>query len=73
MANTLRAFAILQLSMQLDALLLRKALLLELKLRGQVEQAHLALLLGKHLVEKCQMIAKEEDGGGIVHRRIAAD
>ena len=50
-----------QLAVQLDAARLGEVLLLQLELGRQVEQSHLALLFRKHLVEKREMVAEEQD------------
>ena len=52
---------------------LGEVLLLELELRRQVQQAHLALFFRHHLVKKCQVVAEELDGVAIVHRHALAD
>ena len=59
--------------MQLDSLLRGEILLLEFELRRQIEQAELLLLFGNHFVEKCQVIAEKDDGGGIVDLGVFAD
>ena len=46
-ADAFRAFAVLQLAVQLDAALAGKVFLLELELAGEIEQPHLALLFGE--------------------------
>ena len=72
MADSLRAFAVAQLAVQLDALRLGEFHLLQLELRGQVEQAHLFLFFRDHFVQKSQMVAEEQDGRLVVHRRVFA-
>ena len=52
---------------------LAKLLLLQLELRGQVEQSHLFLFFGDHFVEEGEMVAEKADARGIVHRNILAD
>src|SRR5712692_7048802 len=72
MTNAFRALAVRQLPVQPDAALFGKILLLQLELRRQVEQTHLALLLREHFVQKRQVVAEENDRRGIVHRSIAS-
>src|SRR5208283_5612423 len=59
--------------MQLDSLLCGKILLLELELRGQIEQAEFLFLFRDHFIEKCEMVAEKDNARGIVHLRIFAD
>ena len=58
---------------RLDALLRGEILLLEFELGRQIEQAELLLLFGDHFVEKCQVIAEEQNARGIVDLRVLAD
>src|SRR5581483_9925865 len=71
-ADALAALAVAQLAVQADSLLFGEVLLLELQLRGQVEQAHPALLLRDHVVQEGEMVAEEQDGGGIVDLGVLA-
>ena len=73
MADPLRAFAVAQLAVQLDALRLGEFHLLQLELRGQVEQAHLFLFFRDHIIQKREMVAEKQDGRLVVHRRVFAD
>src|SRR5258708_28382001 len=66
MADAFGALAVLQLSMQADALFFGKIFLLHFQLSRQVEQSHLLFLFGDHLIEKREMVAEEQDGRGIV-------
>ena len=66
MADAFRAFAIGQFTVQFDSLLLGEILLLEFKLGGEVEQSQFLFLFGDHFIQKGQVIAEEDDGGGIV-------
>src|SRR5437867_4477210 len=52
MADTLRTLSIFKLSVQPNAPLTCKILLLQLELGGKIKKPHLALLLGKHIIEK---------------------
>ncbi len=72
-ADAFGTFAVGQFAVQPYSLLLGEILLLEFELRGQIEQAELFLLFGDHLVEKCQVIAEEQDAGGIVDLGVFAD
>ena len=72
-ADALAALAVLELAVQLDALVAGEILLLELELRRQVEQAHLALFFRHDLVEKRQVVAEKLDAVAIVHRHALAD
>src|ERR1700736_4781999 len=58
--------------MQLDSLLLRKVLLLELELRREIEQAELLFFFRNDFIEKREVIAEEEDACWIVHFGILA-
>ncbi len=60
-ADALRAFAVGQLAVQPNAARLGEIFLLQLQLRREIEQAHLALLFRQHFVEKRQVIAEEQD------------
>ena len=59
-ADSFRPFAVFQLAMQLDSLFGCKILLLELELRGQIEQAQFLFLFRDHFIEKGQVIAKKQ-------------
>src|SRR5579864_3468382 len=72
-ADSFRSFAVGQLAMQTNAFAFRKLCLFELELRSQVEQAHLAFLLGEDFIEKSQVVAKEKYRAGIIHRGFFAD
>src|SRR5581483_7359119 len=72
-ADAFRSFAVGQFAVQLNSLLLREVLLLELELGGEVEQAQLLLFLGNDFVEECEVVAEAEYGPGIVHPGIFAD
>ena len=72
-ADAFRTFAVGKLAVQFDSLLLREILLLQLELRGQVEQPHFFLFFGDHFVEKGEMVAEEANARGIVHRNIFAN
>src|SRR5204863_8525465 len=61
MADSLRALAVAQLTVELDALRLGELHLLQLELRGQVEQAHLFLFFRDHIVQKREMVAEKQD------------
>ena len=71
MADPFRTLAVFQLSVQPNAPLTCKILLLELELGGQIEKSHLAFLLGKHIIEKRKVIAEKQHSRRIVHRSIA--
>src|SRR6266481_6026084 len=58
--------------MQLDSLLLRKVLLLELELRREIKQAELLFLFRNDFIEKREVIAEEENACGVVHFGIFA-
>src|SRR5438132_3675204 len=73
MTNAFCALAVGEFAMQADPLPRCKFALLQLELRRQIEQAHLALLLGEDFVEKRQMVAKEEHRNRIVHWSVASD
>src|SRR5215472_14773194 len=73
MADAFRAFAIFQLAMEPDSLLVGKFFLLELELTRQVEQSHLFLFFRDNLVEKSEVITEEDDGGRIVYFGIFSD
>ena len=60
-ADALRPLAVFQFSMQLDSLLRRKVLLLELELCRQIEQAKLLFLLRNHFIEKRQVVAEKDN------------
>src|SRR6266513_797289 len=53
--------------------LLSEIALLQLQLCGEIEQAHLAPFFGDHFIEKCQVIAKEDDRRWVGDRRVLAD
>src|ERR1700734_245521 len=59
--------------MQLDSLLRGKILLLQLKLRRQIEQSQLLFLLGNHFIKKRKMVAEKDNARSIVHLRILAN
>src|SRR6266481_553503 len=69
-ADALRALPVGKFAVQLDSLLLCEILLLQLKLRGQIEQPHLFLLFGNHFVEKSEMVAEEANARGVVHGNV---
>src|SRR5260370_12049210 len=71
--DALRALPVGKFAVQLDSLLLGEILLLQLELRGQVEQPHFLLFFGNHFVEKREMVAEEADAGGIVHWNVPTD
>src|SRR5262249_54389517 len=73
MADAFRAFAVLKFNMQLDFLLLREFLLLELELGREIKQAEFLLLLGNDFIEKGQVIAEEENGCGIIDLGVFPD
>src|SRR6185503_11259230 len=73
MADSLGAFTVYQLPVEPDTFPLRKLALFQLELRGQVEQAHLPLLLRENFVEERQVIAEEHDRRRIIDRRILSD
>ena len=73
MADALRAFAVGEFAVQFDSLLFGKLFLLQLQLRGQIEQPHLFLFFGNHFVEEGEMVAEKADGRSIVHRNIFAN
>ena len=50
----------------------REILLLQLELRGQIEQAELFLFFRDHFVEEGQVVAEEQDAGGIVDLGVLA-
>ena len=72
MADSFRALAVAQFAVQLDALRLGEFHLLQLELRGQVEQPHLFLFFGNHIIQKREMVAEKQDGRLVVHRRVFA-
>src|SRR5579864_5992223 len=72
-ADSFRSFAVGQLAMQTNAFALRKLALFKLQLGSQVEQAHLAFLLGEDFIEKSQVVAEEKYRAGIIHRGFFAD
>src|SRR3981081_1577636 len=53
--------------MELDSLLLRKVLLLELELHREIEQAELLFFFRNDFIEKRKVIAEEENARWIVH------
>src|SRR6266478_79858 len=59
--------------MQLDSLLRREILLLELELGSQVEEAQFLFLFRDHLIEEGEVIAEKQDARRIVDLRILAD
>ena len=73
MADPFGTFAVGQLTMQPDCLLLGEILLLEFELRGEIEQSQLLLFFGDDFIEESQMVAEEDDRGGIVDLGIFAD
>src|ERR1017187_3739941 len=72
-ADAFRTFAVAQLAVQLDATRFREVFLLQLQLRGQVEQAHLALLFRQYFVEERKVIAEEQDRDSVVDRLVFAE
>src|SRR3981081_1482669 len=58
--------------MELDSLLLRKVLLLELELHREIEQAELLFFFRNDFIEKREVVAEEEDARWIVHFGILA-
>src|SRR3989442_5082673 len=72
-ADSFRAFAVLQLAMQLDSLPFSELLLLKLELCGQIKQAELLLLFGYDFIQERQVIAEEQDRRRIVYLGIFAD
>src|SRR5215468_12447720 len=73
MADSFRALAISQLAMQANSLLPGEILLLELELSCQIQKSELFLFFRNHLVEKSQVIPKEQNRRRIVDLRILAD
>src|ERR1051325_12110139 len=59
--------------MKFDSLLGGEILLFALQLCGQIKQAQLLFFFRDHFVEKCQMVAKEQDCAGIVYFGVLAD
>src|SRR5262252_557597 len=59
--------------MQANSLLPGEILLLEFELSGEIEQSELFLFFGNHLIEKRQVVAKEQNRRRIVDLRILAD
>ena len=60
MADALGSFSIGQFSMKPNALAFREFPLLQLELRRKIKQAHLALLLRKHFIQKRQVITEKQ-------------
>ena len=73
MTNAFCALAVGEFAMQADPLPRCKFALLQLELGSEIEQAHLALLLGEDLVKECQVIAEEDDRTRIIHWRVASN
>src|SRR6478672_2282781 len=73
MADSFGTFAVRQFTVQLDSLFIGEILLLEFQLRGQVEQAQFLLFFRDHFIEEGQMVAEENDGGGIIDLGIFSD
>src|SRR5712691_6107178 len=69
-ADAFRSLAVGQFAVQANSLLRGEILLLEFELHRQIEQAELLLFFGNHFVEKCEVVAEEDDARGIVDFRI---
>src|ERR1700757_4016232 len=72
MADSFRAFTILQFAMQLDSLPLGELLLLELELRGEIKQAEFFLFFGDDFIQERQVVAEEQDRRRIVYLSLFA-